>query len=66
MEKVIRKMKAVAINENYWDARISITEAELNPGIIVKQRKRYIKPIEQERDITIKDFVVVEHLRLKQ
>ena len=61
-------MKAVAINENYylpWDARICITEAEMTPGVIAKKRKRYIKPIEQESDPTIKDFVIVEHLRLK-
>ena len=47
-----------------WSARISITDAEMTPGVVVKKRKPYIKTIEQESDTTIKDYVLVERLQL--
>jgi hypothetical protein len=43
-----------------WDARIQISELEMCNPIIVRKRKPYIKTIRQERDPTIKNYVVVE------
>ena len=65
-------MKAVTINENYylpsplWDARITITEAEMNPGVTVRVKKPYIRTIEQENDPSINEFAIVERHRLSR
>jgi hypothetical protein len=49
-----------------WDARIQISDVEMCEPIIVRKRKPYIKTIEQERDPTIKHYVVVERQRLPE
>ena len=56
----------MTISRKTYSARIQITEAEKGAPVIVCKKKPYIKPIEQENDPTIKNYVIVERQRLPE